>query len=139
MSHEKITLVSGGSGWIHVKFSADITQEEFYSLFAGVQQLAESAGATDVLIDASAYKGSLTVMQRLQMVLAFVANLRRYRVAGILSAETVDKQKLGETMARNRGARVKIFTQHDEAWTWLMANRSTGSGGQDDPGDLAQT
>ncbi len=132
MKHDDVVLVSSGDGRVHVQLPANMRIGDAYPLFEKVRQLAVDAGATDLLIDARAFKAKLNMMQRLQMILAFVAKLRSYRVAGVLSAETMDPQRLGETMARNRGARVKVFTALADAEAWLdgveLATRRSDSG-----------
>jgi hypothetical protein len=124
MNPEEIMVVSSGGGRLHVKFAATIKQEGFYRLFAGVRQLAVANQATELLIDASAYQEKMGVLQRLQMILAFVASLRGYRIAGVISEANIDPQRLGETMARNRGANVKVFTRVPEALVWLGWNKT---------------
>ena len=64
------------------------------------------------------------MLKRLQMITAFVTYLRGYRVAGVLSEFTVDPKKLGETMALNRGANVKVFTRLPDAIAWLGWDKS---------------
>ena len=61
----------------------------------------------------------MIVLRRLQMVTAFVTDLRHFRAARVVSEFTVDAKRLGETMARNRGANVKIFTHLPDALAWL--------------------
>jgi len=119
MKHDDIVLISSDGGRLHVQLPANMKAGDSHRLFEGVRQLAEKAKATDVLIDVRAFKGTLNMVQRLQMILAFVAKLHRFRVAGVLSEETMDPQRLGETMARNRGARVKVFTTVADAEAWL--------------------
>ena len=120
MNPHEMVLVSTGNGRLHVQFTAAIKIAECHRLFADVRQAAE---ASELLIDASAYKAPLSFLQRLQMILAFVANLRAYRVAGVIAEINIDPQRLGETMARNRGANVKVFTCLAEASTWLDGAR----------------
>ncbi len=119
MNSGEITVVSNGGGRLHGRFTPAIKRENFHRLFAGVRQLALAGKATELLIDASAYQEKMGVLQRLQMILAFVASLRGYRVAGVISETNIDPQRLGETMARNRGANVKVFTTVPAALAWL--------------------
>jgi hypothetical protein len=119
MNPPEIITVSNADGRLHVRFADTVRIEDLHRLFEDIRLQAVAAKATDLLIDASAYARPLTMIQRLQMVLAFVARLHSFRVAGVVSEITLDPQRLGETMARNRGANVKVFTRLVEALAWL--------------------
>ncbi len=128
MKPYELVSVSNGGGRLHVQLKAIARFGHSHELFEEIRQMAVAANATELLIDTSAFKGKLSVMQRLQMILAFVANLRGYRVAGVISKETIDPQRLGETMARNRGANVRVFTCMAEAIQWLDGARPSTPG-----------
>jgi len=119
MNHAEITVVYREKGRLHVCFNEGVKTKDAPRLFAAVRQQALAEKAAEILLDASAIKEKLTVVRRLQMIMAFVTQLRGFRVAGVLSEMTVDPQRLGETMARNRGANVKAFTRVPEARDWL--------------------
>ena len=91
-----------------------------------VRRCAEAANAKNLLIDVRDYTRKLTVIQRLQIALAAVAKLRGYRVAGVFSEASFDPQRLGQTMANNRGANVATFTDLAEAEAWLLAAQRAG-------------
>ena len=119
MNPDEISVVSRGGGRLHVRFREGVKTQDAPRLFADVRQQALADKATEVLLDASVIQEKLSVLRRLQMIMAFVTNLRGFRVAGVLSETSVDPKRLGETMARNRGANVKAFTSVDEAMAWL--------------------
>lgn len=119
MNPDEITLVYHGGGRLHVRFTEGVKTKDAPRLFADIRQQALADKAAEVLLDASAIREKLSVLRRLQMIMAFVTHLRGFRVAGVLSEYTVDPTKLGETMARNRGANVKVFTRVPEAMAWL--------------------
>jgi hypothetical protein len=119
MNPKEIIMVSSGGGRLHVRFTADIKMTDMHRLYGEIRKQAVAEEATELLIDASAYQKKLGVLGRLQMILAFVANLRGFRVAGVISEANIDPNRLGETMARNRGANVKVFTTLPEAVAWL--------------------
>lgn len=119
MNPDEITVLPSAGGRLHVKFTAAVKTRDAARLFAAISERARVVGATELLIDASALQEKLGVIRRLQMILGFVASLRGFRVAGVLSEYTIDAQKIGETMARNRGANVRVFTKLPEAMAWL--------------------
>ena len=112
-------MVSRGSGRLHVCFDEGAKAKDAAQLFAAVRRQALSDNAVEVLLDASVIQEKLSVLRRLQMIMAFVTHLRGFRVAGVLSESSVDPKRLGETMARNRGANVKVFTHLPDAIAWL--------------------
>lgn len=115
----EISVVASGNGRLHVRFTASARTRDAARMFAEIGRRAAADGVTEILIDASAIQERLGVFRRLQMILGFVASLRGYRVAGVLSEKTVDPKRIGETMARNRGANVRVFTKLPEAIAWL--------------------
>ncbi len=119
LNPQEIIVVSKGGGRLHVRFAEGVKTKDAPRLFAEISRQALAEKARELLIDARAIQEKLSVLRRLQMILAFVTNLRGFRVAGVLSEISVDPKKLGETMARNRGANVKVFTNLPEAMTWL--------------------
>ena len=121
MNPPEIVMVSCVDGKLHVEFPAVIKPGDAFHLFEQVRLLAEKERAGKILIDVRAYTGRLSVMQRLQIAVALAARLSKYQVAGVMSETTVDPQRLGETMAVNRGAHTKVFTNLPEAQAWLDA------------------
>ena len=124
LNPQEIIVVSSGGGRLHVRFSEIVKTKDAHRLFDIIRQQALTARATEVLLDASAIQEKLGVLRRLQMIIAFVTHLRGIRVAGVLSEATIDPKRLGETMARNRGANVKIFTRLSDAIAWLGWDKS---------------
>ena len=92
-----------------------------------VRRAAETVNAKNVLIDVRDYTRKLTVIQRLQIALAAVGKLRGFRVAGVFSEASFDPQRLGQTMANNRGANVGTFTDLAEAEAWLVSAQRAGA------------
>ena len=119
LNPQEIIVVFRGSGRLHVRFAEGVKTKDAPGLFTEIRRQAQADKATEILLDASTIKEKLSVLRRLQMIMAFVTSLRGFRVAGVLSEITVDPKKLGETMARNRGANVKVFTSVPEAMAWL--------------------
>ena len=117
-------MVSSENGRLHVRFAEGVKTKDAPRLFAEIRRQAETDKAVELLIDASTIQEKLSVLRRLQLIMAFVTHLRGLRVAGVLSEITIDSKKLGETMARNRGANVKVFTNVPEAMAWLGWDKS---------------
>ena len=118
---QEISVISSAGGKLHVRFAATVRLEDSFRLLEEVRLVAMTNRADRVLLDVTAYEVRLNVMQRLQMALAVVAKLRPYRVAGVFSHATFDPLRIGETMAINRGAKLKVFTSLAEAEAWIDA------------------
>jgi hypothetical protein len=116
---QEIVVVSRGNGWLRLRFADGVKTKDASRLFAEIRQQALAEKARELLIDASAIQEKLSVLRRLQLIMAFVTHLRGFRVAGVLSEITIDPKRLGETMAQNRGANVKVFTRMPDALAWL--------------------
>jgi hypothetical protein len=102
-----------------VRFAEGVRSNDAPRLFAEIRRQALADKAKELLIDSRSIQEKLSVFKRLQMITAFVTHLRSFRVAGVISNSTIDPKKLGETMALNRGANVKVFTSVAEAQAWL--------------------
>ena len=124
LNPQEIIVVSSGSGRLHVRFAEGVRTKDALRLFAEIRRQALADKAKELLNDSRSIQEKLSVLSRLQMIMAFVTQLRGFRVAGVLSESTVDPKKLGETMARNRGANVKVFTNLPEAMAWLGWEKS---------------
>lgn len=124
-----------------MQFTEAVKVAEVFRVFEDVRQLAEAGKVTQILIDTRASISRLTVKDRLQMALAVVDKFRGYRVAGVVSAAMIDPQRLGETMAVNRGAKIKIFLSLPEAVEWLdgFTGGSAKHPAPDGGGTAAQT
>jgi hypothetical protein len=122
MKTDAITVVSRGPGRLHVRVNDGVNTKDGARVFAAVRQLASAGKASEVMLDTSVVQEKLSVPQRLQLIMAFVTHLRDLRVAMVVSETTIDPKRLGETMARNRGANVKVFTNAPEALAWLRWN-----------------
>lgn len=89
---------------------------------------AVASGHTRVLIDASGVTGAPTQDERYMLGL-FVAAEQRVLAAGTPAVDVrvavfarpplVDPERFAETVAVNRGAKVKVSEQLDEALAWL--------------------
>jgi hypothetical protein len=114
--------------YLRVTLSGAYTLREAQDVFYEAVQTAIASGQSRVLIDASRVTGAPTQDERYMLGL-FVAAEQR-----ILAAQTppvdvhvavyghpplVDPNRFGETVAVNRGARVKVSEQLDEALAWL--------------------
>lgn len=118
-STEQLRIVTCSAGKLHVQFDAALKPAEIIALFGEVARLGRENGASRLLLDASGYRGRVSLVLRVQMALAVVTWFRGFKVAGVLSEQAIDPQRIGQTMARNRGANLMVFVGLAEAEAWL--------------------
>lgn len=94
---------------------------------------AVASGHSRVLIDASSVSGAPTQDERYrlglfvaaeQRILAAQTPPREVQVAVFAHQPLVDPSRFGETVAINRGAKVKVSERLDEALAWLGVSAS---------------
>lgn len=91
----------------------------FYRLIAATAQSAVPP-ARAVLVDARELTGGpLSDMDRYDLGVLVARELVSTPAALVGSLPFVDRRRFGESVARNRGANVRVFTDLDEAVAWL--------------------
>lgn len=111
---------------LHVQINPGARLEEFLHLFKEVRQLADEHQVKNILIDARTFNNKVSAVQCLQLAMALVGHFLGCRVAGVISPESFDPHLLTETMARNRGGKVKMTTSLPEALQWLGVRVASG-------------
>lgn len=107
--------------------SGEFSLVEAERTFQQVLEAMEQNNVAKVLLDGRQVTGELTACERFYYG-AFVADaVLNKRLAGmpaprfsyVLRSPVIDPQRLGETVAINRGMNVKAFDDLDEALNWL--------------------
>ena len=101
---------------------------EAQDLYDQIVKAAVAAGQTRILIDASRVVGSPTQDERYMLGLFIAAEQRilaaktppiDVQVAVVGRRPLIDPDRFAETVAVNRGAKVKVSEELDEALAWL--------------------
>lgn len=71
------------------------------------------------LVDLRAVPGPITFMDRYQVGEQTGRFLSGLVVAALMNEEQTDKDRIGQKVAMNRGARVEVFTDPADAAAWL--------------------
>jgi hypothetical protein len=67
-----------------------------------------------------------TTMQRFLFATKWSATAGPYvRMSMVCHREFIDSEKIGVTMALNRGLRCEVFTEEPEALTWLLSSETS--------------
>lgn len=89
----------------------------------------EQHKAMEVLVDCRHLAGSPSTMERFEhsefgaaRMIDFSAWITRFAYVGM--PPLIDPQKFGETVAVNRGVKIKVFTNIEDALRWLELERA---------------
>jgi hypothetical protein len=112
------TVVTEGAGFVRITVSGPFTRARFGRLVQRIVAEAGSRGETRVLVDLQAVPMNLSTMDRYEMGVAAGRLLVGVKVVVIATRAVVDH--FAETVARNRGAVVGVFTEEAAALKWLL-------------------
>jgi hypothetical protein len=87
----------------------------FQALAAAIQTRSPRA----TLVDLRAVPGPITFMDRYQIGEHTGRYLSGVTVAALMNEEQTDKERIGQKVAMNRGARVEVFIDPAQADAWL--------------------
>lgn len=111
-------------GYMYFRCGGVYSITDVRELYERALDTAASEGITAVLIDHRDLVGEpLTTLQRYELGV-HVAKLqsdpaRRIRLVIVGNEPFIDPQRFGETVARNRGAIGRVFTDFEEAVAWI--------------------
>jgi hypothetical protein len=116
--------------FLHARLSGEFSLEEAERTFLEILQAVERRDSTRVLVDGRGVTGKPTIAERFyygEFVARSVIKLCRKtkrplpKFSYVLLEPVLDKHRLGETVAVNRGMNLKTFTDFDDAAKWLTA------------------
>ena len=114
----EVAVVEEGP-YLRVRATGTYAAERVRQLIERVAAEAGRRGARRVLLDAYDVIGGPSTMDRYAQGVE-AARQFKFRTACIVRREYVDY--FSETVARNRGANVRIFTDEPSACAWLVAD-----------------
>jgi len=113
--------------FLHVTATGEFSLEEAKRTFLEMLEVVAANHSTRVLFDGRELTGEPTTIQRFyygvfaaeEIAVRLVKNVPRF--AYVLKEPILDPKRLGETVAVNRGMKVKTFTDFDAALNWLLS------------------
>lgn len=86
----------------------------------------EQPGEYEILVDTREAKVVLSVVDIFELGQALAAHpsLRRSKIALLTSMSDADQAQFLETTTANRGVRAQVFTDFEEAVTWLVMHEA---------------
>ena len=128
-----LTALEARKHYLRATLSGAYNLRESQDLYDQIVKAAVAAGLTSVLVDASGVTGAPTQDERYMLGLFVAAEQRilaaktppvEVRVAFYGRPPLVDPNRFGETVAINRGAKIKVSERLDEALAWLGVSAS---------------
>jgi hypothetical protein len=108
--------------FVWANFKGTWNLDEFPALLESIRQECAMRQCGLLLVDLLVLKNDeISTLERFKMGLgaASLADGVR-RMAALARPDQIDPQRFGETVARNRGMNVRIFSVLDEALAWLL-------------------
>jgi hypothetical protein len=115
----EVTIVND-AGVLRIAALGTFAVEPTKRLFDRVARDARHCEAKRVLLDLRGVVGRITTMERFELGVYAAARIK-VKVALVGLPETIDH--FGETVAINRGAKSRVFTDETEALSWLLSER----------------
>jgi len=113
---------------LHVVVSGDFSLDEAKRTFAEIIEAIRENNSSKVLFDGRAIVGKPTFVDRFYYGDFIAASIRKLRedrpledpqFAYLLREPTLHPQRLGETLAINRGINIRVFEEAGQALSWL--------------------
>ena len=108
--------------FLYAVLSGDFNLGQIKDIFKEILEENYRHNLSRILIDARKMTGSISTMARYNMATWAVLHMRSLvKVAWLGRRDQMYKDRFAENVAINRGARVKVTTDMEEAFQWLNA------------------
>ena len=112
------------AGYVELECTCTYTHEAGLQLYSQAYEIAVRENRAAVLVDVRQVTGSPPTLTDLFEQGVHVANLgsgsgTRIRFAHLADERMTHPQRFGEVVARSHGALIRVFTDLDEAQTWI--------------------
>jgi len=105
--------------WLVVRLSGPFNLEWFLGVIADVGQAMRSAPAVALLVDTHELYGTIEDLDRYRFAVAISEQQIAAPLAFVGNEPVVDAGRFGESVARNRGVNVRVFSNEPDARVWL--------------------
>jgi hypothetical protein len=119
------TILTVEDKYILIKLKGEFSLTEVKNKYKYVIDTAVEYNKSRLLVDIYEVTGTMSFIERFE-ISAFLALYyiqhaagKIYRVAFMGNEPLVDKGRFGETVAKNRGLNVRVFTNKEDAIAWI--------------------
>ncbi len=113
--------IPDGATWVHVEVHGSVTIDTMKAIAKETTDLIKEHGFYDFFYDGSDSSSAVSIFDQYQVVTQDLATLgfdRRSKIAVLISAGDSSRD-FAETALRNAGYICRLFTDRDEATSWL--------------------
>lgn len=128
---EEYFRISKNPGFLHVQGSKSMSPSGIEQFFLRIPETARDTDTKKVLVDARKAEGSFSTMERFDYGIMLAKHFTNLQVAIVVHESLRDPKLFGETVAVNRGANVRVFTNLDGARSWLGIESASNMPGGD--------
>jgi hypothetical protein len=126
---ELVLALEPRPGYLLAFVTGAFEQKPAQALFVRVMEAAIEHRLPKILVDCTGMSGTMSTIQRFEFA-RFVANRQQMaifdgklgepsRLAVVGNVPLVDPHRFGETVAVNRGAKIRVVDKREEAMQWL--------------------
>lgn len=105
--------------WLVIRLSGPFNLEWFLGVIVDVGQAMRSAPAVALLVDTHELYGTIEDLDRYRFAVAISEQQIAGPLAFVGNEPIVDAGRFGESVARNRGVNVRVFSNEPDARVWL--------------------
>lgn len=111
--------VNQNNNVLYVVISGKLSKLDIFSLALNAKEYLKDESIRKVLLDLTACTGRLNLFDSLDLAGSYPQFLKEFKIAIIDIDENIEKSRMHEKIAHNRGFSIVCFTEHDEALAWL--------------------
>ncbi len=111
--------VNQNNNVLYVVISGKLSKLDIFSLAMNAKDHVKDKSIRKVLLDLTDCTGRLNLFDSLDLAGSYPQYLKEFRIAIHDTEENIEKSRMHEKIAHNRGFSIVCFTTRDEALTWL--------------------
>jgi hypothetical protein len=106
-------------GFLRVIGACEVTAKTMQQFCEMIPELGRKSDVSRILLDHRNLPISLTTTEHFQCATEIAEHFRGFMLAVVQDPPLLISQRFGETVARNRGATLRVFGTVEEAYVWL--------------------
>ncbi len=105
-----------------VTFTGKLTKLDIFSLALNARSYIKDDSVRKVIVDLRECAGRLNLFDSLDLAGSYPEYLKEFQIAILDIEENIEKSRMHEKIAHNRGFSIVCFTKQEEAEAWLENN-----------------
>ena len=104
---------------LYAEITGKLTKLDIFTLALNARSYVKDESVKKVLLDLTQCTGRLNLFDSLDLAGSYPQYLKEFKIAIQDTEENIEKSRMHEKIAHNRGFSIVCFTARDEAITWL--------------------